>query len=316
MSRALRSFWGRQPLQSSIFYLPKIKKQVDLIIAAIQPDHIYCQLARMAPYAIGQPHAKTIDYMDAFAVGMQKRAAIVPWWQRGLYQLEARRMQRYEEQIFSAFDHHTIISEQDAALINARPIHIVPNGIDLDFFNPKELSIAKSYDIAFVGNMGYLPNIAAAEYLVNQVLPLVQRKRPETNVLIAGARPDDRVKRLANSNVTVSGWMDDIREGYASSNLFVAPLFNGTGQQNKILEAMAMKVAVVTSSEVNQAIGATDGQSIVLADDASNMAQSILRLLNDDGLKQELQGNAHTFVHERYSWASQNKKLIDLITKA
>jgi glycosyltransferase involved in cell wall biosynthesis len=156
--------------------------------------------------------------------------------------------------------------------------------------------------------MGYLPNVAAAEFLVNEVLP-----GTSCTAVIAGARPDTRVLSLASDLVTVTGWVDDIRESYADVCIFVAPLFNGTGQQNKILEAMAMGIPVVTTRAVNEAIGAEDGVEIVLAESADDFRKAIQDLLTDDDLIKRISASARSMVINKYSWQQQTAPLIDLL---
>ena len=129
---------------------------------------------------------------------------------------------------------------------------------------------------------------------------------------IAGARPDKRVKLLAGKNVTITGWIEDIREAYSSCKVFVAPLWSGTGQQNKILEAMAMGVPCVTSSAVNNAIGATHEQEIMVADTEEEFKVCIERLLNDVKFYMELKENALMFVRENYSWEQSVETLSKL----
>ena len=106
--------------------------------------------------------------MDAFGVGMERRADVVSGPLSLIYKLEANRMKRYERNIYNSFNNHTVISEQDKVQINTpknKDIEVVRNGIDVDFFIP--MGKEKTYDIGFVGNMGYPPNVDAAEYLIN-----------------------------------------------------------------------------------------------------------------------------------------------------
>lgn len=273
---------------------------------------LYCQLARMAHYIKDHNLPKGIDYMDVFSVGMAKRAKIVHPILSLLYQLEAKRTREYEQKIGPHFNFKTIISDQDKSLIGIKNMSVVPNGVDTSFFKPTP-STSLSYDLGFVGNMGYLPNVAAAEFLVNQIAPLIKRPSEPLRISIAGARPHIRVKQLQSDTVTIQGWVEDIRDAYKDIRVFVAPLFNGTGQQNKILEAMAMGIPVVTTSEVNHAIGAEAGKDISIANTATEFKQQIEALLKDPEKINTLSKNGLSFVREKYSWESQNNKLIKLI---
>ena len=309
----MRSLFNRTPFQVAIYHSRSIEKKIHRIIQQFQPDHIYCQLTRMSEYVKLIPIAKTLDYMDAFGIGMERRAEVVSGPLSMIYKLEASRMKRYEAEVYRFFDHHTVISDQDREQISKpeqEDITVVPNGIDTQYFSPIE--VEKQFDIGFVGNMGYPPNVDAAEYLINKIGPLLPG---EINYQIAGARPDKRVKLLGRKNVTITGWLDDVRTAYATCKIFVAPLWSGTGQQNKILEAMAMGIPCITTSAVNNAIGAQNHREIVVADSEKEFVKGIDRLLNDAQYYADIKENALMFVQENYSWQQSVDILNELFEK-
>ncbi|MEM7368892.1 MAG: glycosyltransferase [Bacteroidota bacterium] len=301
--RLFKGFILGHPFQTAYFYRRAALRELSRFVASCQPDLLYCQLLRMAPYAMATQLPRTLDYMDCFSMGMQRQAEKTAFPVNLIYRREARILKKYEAHIFSHFHHHSIISTQDRdhmSWASSQDIQVVPNGVDLDFFSP--LAIPPTYELVFVGNMGYFPNVQAAKYLVQKILPLVWQQHADCKVLIAGARPSPDVQRLAqDSRVTVSGWMEDIREAYASGHLFVAPLFTGSGQQNKILEAMAMGVPCLTSGLVNMAIGAKAGQSILLAETPETFAQQILSMLDQPSKLKEIRVNGLEFI-KRFSW--------------
>ena len=302
------------PLQVSYFYHPGFKKRIHSIIQAAQPDHVYCQLIRTAPYVEQLPIPKTLDFMDAFSVGMQRRAEQSRGLWRRLFQWEAQRLQAYESLAFRAFEHCTIISAQDRGLLafdGKEQVRIVPNGVDTDFFHPKFKS-KPTYHIAFVGNMGYHPNVKAAQFLVQKVLPILQKKRPGIQILIAGARPTAEVLSLQRDHVTVSGWVEDIRDAYGSAQLFVAPIFLGSGQQNKILEAMSMGLPCITTAQVNNAIHAPVNSTIFVAESEADFADEILKLLSDEDWQVKVGAAARTFVKQKYGWEHSVSVLAEL----
>jgi polysaccharide biosynthesis protein PslH len=314
-----KSLFDGRPAQVAYFYRRHIHQQIAALIAQEQPDQIYCQLLRMADYVRRSECPKTLDYMDAFSVGMARRAKESSPWLRPFFAWEARKVARYEAAIFPDFDTHTIISEQDRAhLPVAAPerIQVVPNGINLSFFTPPELSPEPRYDLVFVGNMGYFPNVRAARYLVGQVMPLVWAERPHTSVLLAGARPSAEVKALAQqAPVEVSGWVEDIRRAYLDGRLLVAPLFTGSGQQNKILEAMALGRPCLTTPMVNNAIGAEAEAQILLAEDAPAFAQQILALLPDGERRSQIGLAGMSYVREHFSWRRSVGLLEDVMAR-
>ena len=294
------------PLQIGYFFDKSIRQEIHAIASKEKPQHIFCQLIRMAEFVRDLNIPKTIDYMDTFSIGTKRWSDNANALIRPILKREHRKLVAYENAVFDDFDFHTIISEQDRDYLQMKDkqrVKIVPNGLDTSFFKPVPTA-KKEYDIAFIGNMGYIPNVEGARYLVQDILPLLIKQFPTIKILIAGARPTALVQSLASDNVTVTGWIEDIRQAYASAKLFVAPLFLGSGQQNKILEAMAMKIPCVTTTLVNNAIGATPDESIVLADDAVAFAKRISALLQQPNQIETISSAGLTYVQNHFSWES------------
>ena len=316
---ALRLMFGvfsDLPFQVLYFFNRKIKKEIHSIIKSVKPDFIYNQLLRTAEYTKDIESFKIIDYMDSFSQGMKKRLGNSSFPFSFIYNLEYKRLKAYETKIFSYYDKHLIISEQDrnsfAPSIKDR-INVMPNGVDIDFFCPGEY--AKVYDIGFVGNMGYRPNIIASEFLIKEIFPLLKNYYNNIRIVLAGARPHNRVKSLESDDVIVTGWVEDIRKPYGEAKIFVAPIFTGIGQQNKILEAMSMQIPVITTSGVNNAIGAKSGSELLIADNAKSFADHIIFLLENNQFAHDLGIKGRDFVKNNYSWDYQGKKVLELFSK-
>jgi glycosyltransferase involved in cell wall biosynthesis len=127
--------------------------------------------------------------------------------------------------------------------------------------------------------------------------------------MISGANPVNSVLSLANKNIHVSGWMDDIREAYWSSKIFIAPMQIGTGLQNKLLEAMAIGIPCVTTELANNALGATANEQILIGNTPEEIAHQIERLLTEPDLVIKISSNGRTFVTENYNWKTVSEKL-------
>jgi polysaccharide biosynthesis protein PslH len=314
ISNIIRTFFNGSPLQVGYFFNPSAKKRIDQLIRDIHPDHIFCQLVRVTEYVKHQSIPKTLDYQDVFSKGAERRSKTAPFYLKPVLMSEYKRLLRYEHDIFGFFDNKTIISVPDRDLIphpEKEKIAVVINGVDTDFFKP--LSVAKEFDIVFTGNMGYPPNVHAAEFLVKKILPLVHRKNPGTTVLLAGATPHSNVQALAGEHVKVTGWVDDIRDCYAKAKIFIAPMQIGTGLQNKLLEAMAMKIPSITSGLANSALLATPGKEILVGRTAEEFAGHILNLLENQEFSAALAENGYRFIHSNYNWKAATNKLEELI---
>lgn len=314
--RLIKGFFSDKPFQVLYFYDSATKHKIHALIRNENPDIIYNQLLRTAEYTKDLKHFKILDYMDCFSEGMKKRLGNSSFPFSAIYKEEYQRLKKYETNIFSFFNKHSIISRQDRDKFKKElreKIYIVPNGVDMQYFSPRINKV--EYELGFVGNMGYRPNIIASEYLVKEVLPELKKHNPDIKILLAGARPSIKVKNLASDNVEITGWVEDIRDAYSSIMVFIAPIFTGIGQQNKILEAMSMGIPVLTTPEVNKAIGAKNGEEVLVAKNKKEFVDHFLFLLNNPDKMETIGQKGRDFVKKTYSWDFQKQKLFSLFGK-
>lgn len=298
----IKAFLKQEPLQVGYFYSKKAHQKIQLIIQETKPDWCYAQLIRTAKY-IQYEKNNIIDYMDTFSKGIERRIDKFPFFIQPIVKREYKITQKYEHDIFKYFTHHTIITKNDRKYIkhiNKNDIKVVPNGVDTKYFQPNKRK-RKKFDLIFVGNMSYPPNIEAAVYLCEKIVPIIKKTHNDCKILIGGANPHHRVKRLQNKNIKISGWVNDIRDIYASGRIFVAPMFMGTGLQNKLLEAMAMGIPCITTKLANKALLANESQ-IIIAQNEIDFAKSCINLLKDEKLYKNLKNNGLNFVKKNYEW--------------
>jgi len=309
------SLWKRTPLQVAYFYNKKIGKDIQKSVANIKPDYIHCHLIRTTEYVKEITNIpKSLDFMDAFASGMQKRLNIeTNLFKKLLFRYEQKKLKAYEAKAFEYADRYCIISNQDKDAVHnpdSKPIEIVPNGVDFDMFFPRNEN--KTYDLVFMGNMTYPPNQVAVEFLQKEIMPLVLEKRPSTTLLIAGIGANG-IKKDHSKNVTIIEHFEHISDSIAFSKIMVAPMRISIGLQNKIIQALAMQVPCVVSPSSNKPIGATPGKSIIEAGSANEFSTEILALLDDESKLENIAINGHSFVKNHFSWEKQNNTLIRLI---
>lgn len=307
------AFFSGKPFQVGYFYSYSNQRKINQLLKTKDYKHIYNQLIRTTEYTKNlHLIPKTLDYMDALSSGIERRIKDQPFYKKWVFKMEANRLRKYEQHIFDFFENRTMISLQDADLIfhpDRKKITPVPNGIDQTFF--EDLDRPEKFDLVFVGNLSYPPNIKAVEFLANEILPNLQN----CSLLISGATPSKQVKKLASqsSQITLTGWVDDIRESYLNAKIFVAPMFIGTGMQNKILEAMALGTPSITTTLANNAIDGEHQNSIIVADTSLAMIEEINSLLKDQAARKEIANNAKSFVKKHYQWESATNILVKLI---
>jgi len=271
------TIFSTKPFQVAYFYQSSIHRKIKTLLSEIKPDFIYSQLIRTSEY-VKNYHAcsKTLDYMDAFSKGIERRMSSKKGIVRWVFKQEFQRLLNYERQIFEYFEHHTIISEQDRSFIahpRQKEISIIPNGVA--HFTPEKYKLIKKIDLLFTGNMGYPPNLEAALFIYQKVLPYLS---DTTTCLIAGVNPPISLRKIASETFRVSGWVEDMGECYAKSKIFIAPMFIGTGLQNKLLEAMAMGIPCITTTLANKALQATPNEEILIANSPAEFISQITNL--------------------------------------
>ena len=309
-----KAFFNKTPFQVHYFYQHKASKIIRKAIDNFQPDHIYCQLIRTAEYVKHlHQYSKTIDYMDALSAGMRRRLITSSIWLKPFIREEALRLNSYENLIFDYFDSHTIISEQDKQLIlheNRNKIEVIPNGVNAVFFQPQPQP--KLYDLAFTGNMSYPPNIDCALRIAHEILPLVHRTHPEVKLLIAGANPTTTIRQLAGSNITITGWLDDMRSAYNQSKIFLAPMRIGSGLQNKLLEAMCMNLPCITTPLAARPMNIAPNFHLLVEDSNEEIASKITYLLNHPDKAKEIANRGRDYVLSHFNWENSVEQLTQL----
>lgn len=313
----VRAFFTGLPMQCGYFYNRKAARKVNELIAKHKPDLLFGQLVRVAEYIRHNELPKAIDYQDVFSYGMKRRRDIASFLTKPVFNMEYKRLCRYEAAVFDEFQVKSIISQPDRDLI-PHPKHdeilIIPNGVDHEFFKPQQQE--KRYDIVFTGNMSYAPNVNAVDYLANEILPLVWKQVPNAKMYIAGASPDPKVKKAASERIVISGWLDDIRDAYAQSRVFIAPMRIGTGLQNKLLEAMSMHLPAITTPLANASLGAKPGEEILVGSNAEELAQHIITLLTDQDRAQHIAQAGYDFTNRVYDWGKATELLEEAMKNA
>jgi sugar transferase (PEP-CTERM/EpsH1 system associated) len=242
-----------------------------------------------------------------------------------IYDLEASRLAKYEQKVAEIFDHSLFVSQNEVDLFKRRNPHIknvsaISNGVDLEYFNSnlcdslqilmdgnkneRQQSISHHQPVLlFTGAMDYFANIDGVTWFANQVFPLIKKQIPGIKFYIVGSRPNKKVKALGGNNgIFVTGFVDDTREYLAKATVFVAPLRIARGIQNKILEAMAMGIPVVTTPQALQGIQAKIGKDLLVEEDPEGFACAVVRLIQDDRLREYLRNNGKNLLESKYSW--------------
>lgn len=304
---ALLNAWRRQPLQALYYRSAAMQRLIDRVRAGGQFDAVYVHLFRMAPYVAGVEGVyRIVDLTDVISVEIGRSMPYRGLASRLLYAAERPRIARFERQVAQQFEEVWLISEADRRILAgqcpAANIRVVTNGVDAARFYPTgQARYPRS--LVFVGHLRVFHNVDAVTHLARDILPLVRAQVPDCTLTIVGADPAPEVHRLAaDPAVTVTGFVPDLNQYLNQAALFVAPLRFAAGVQNKVLEAMATATPVVTTTLVNDGLGASAGEELIVADGAAATARQVVALLGDPSLASRIGQAGLAFVQRAYSW--------------
>lgn len=194
------------------------------------------------------------------------------------------------------------------------PCIVVPNGVDIEYFARGQSDSnedANAQQIIFTGTMNYFPNVNGAMYFARQCWPIIREHAPDATWNLVGKSPAASVADLARlPGVTVTGGVPDMRPYLTSAAVAIAPLRIGAGTRLKILEALAMGKAVVTTSIGCEGLAARDGEHVLIADDPEAFALAVVALLQDPARRRALGEAGRRLVEAEYSWERCGDKLL------
>ena len=317
---ALKHIVSRKPVQVMGYYLEEIHKWIRQNY--LNYDLIYCNHVRMAEYVQDIEYPKVIDFHDA--ISMHYRSAIKQakgFW-KAWYLWEKNRLLSYELECLSKFDKAFIVSQidKDYLLRNSNlkqpsvshcPITVIPMGVKNEVLLRPIYEGEEQNWIVFLGKMNYYPNEDAAIYFAKEIFPLVKEKIKDLEFVIVGAYPTKRVFKLEKiKDVRVTGFVEDPYEYLERAKVVVAPMRFGAGIQDKILEAMALRKAVVTTPLGAQGNEGEDGKHFVVADGREETVEKTLELLKDEEKRKKIGENARALIEEKYTWDVIGEKLL------
>jgi sugar transferase (PEP-CTERM/EpsH1 system associated) len=301
------------------FYSPALQRRIDALIDSVPFDCYFCFSSPMAEYLYRSRHAanriagalRVMDLIDIDSHKWRQYAAQAPFWQAWVYGLEARYLAAYERRMAQTFDQLYVVSEQERQLFpdatRMDKLLALSNGVDLEFFTPDFVSAGqgqlRGLSLVFTGVMDYWPNIQGITWFVERLLPRIQHAVPDAQLYIVGSRPTADVQKLTRSKgVNVTGYVDDVRHYIAAASVCIVPLTIARGIQNKVLEAMAMGKAVVTTAQAFEGLRAIAGEDIIVADGEEDFAAAVVSLMLDVGRARDIGARARARTVQNYAW--------------
>ncbi|MGQ8364679.1 TIGR03087 family PEP-CTERM/XrtA system glycosyltransferase [Glaciecola sp. 1036] len=265
-------------------------------------------LTRYARKLVSTKTQVLIDFMDVDSDKWAQYVASAKLPMKYIYARENKLIRKLELEAVANFDHLFLIAEAEVNLFEktvskTSKLKVLGNGIDFGLYFPVHREPKKSQEILFTGVMDYKPNIDAVKWFVSNCWKQIKEAKPNCKFIIGGMNPTSDILALKNiDGVEVTGFVDDIKPYFDSADLFVAPFQIARGVQNKVLQAMACALPVVSTSLGAEGINCIKGENILISDQASDFTASCLTLLTDENAKKAIGEAAHQLIVNHYSW--------------
>jgi glycosyltransferase involved in cell wall biosynthesis len=318
----IRAFAAGLPFEAVANWHPTLAQQLReaLLTPEDQPgyDLIHIEHLRAARFGLLEPGNVThptpvvwdaVDSASLFLNQVHQRSD--RWQDRFASRLERMRVELYESWLLEQFNQVLVTSRQDRDWMLAHQvpgkkparIDVLPNGVDLEYFHPQPFEAAEPNTIVLSGNMSLPANVAMAEHLVEEIMPLVWGRLSHVRVLIVGQNPLRRVRDLAkDARVTVTGTVEDIRPYLRRGVIAVAPLLFNLGIQNKILEAMASNRPVIASPQAISGLHVKPAEDVLVAEDSIQFAEMLIELLQQPDRQRQLAISGRAYVSQHHRW--------------
>ena len=226
--------------------------------------------------------------------------------------LEYARYRRFERACWQRADACVVTSEREVETVRTSapdtPLAVVPNAVDLDYFAPSSAPV-EPHSVIFSGTLNYRPNLDAARYLIDDIWPLVRQRYPDATLTLTGSHDGVDILPLTGPGIRLLGEVPDIRPYVSAAAAVAVPVRIGGGTRLKVLEALAMGKATVSTAAGSEGVAARDGEHLMIADDAPAFAARISEVFENPGLRSALGQAGRRLIETRYSWKLAGRRL-------
>jgi len=319
----IKNIFSPKPYTISKYHSQEIYKKIKKIIKNKNINIVFVDHLHMAYYGkmIKQDFPKikvvlrehNVEYIFWKRILKEERDI----FKKIFFWIQYRKVLNYEKKFFRIFDEYLMISPVDEK--NIKKISpqvrtkILPPAVDTKKFNLSNGIRVIPHSIVVLGNFAWLPNLNGVFWFFKNVWSIIKRDFPNTKLFIVGKNPPEELKKYQDEDVSVTGYVDDVRPWIAKVEVFIAPLFSGSGIRIKILEAMAMGKSIISTSLGAEGIDIENMKNIIIADNKEEFVKGVELLFTDKKIQENLSKNARTLVERKYSFEVIEKTLKQII---
>jgi len=310
---AVRSWlqaWAGLPLpapsQVSFYRSAAMRSLASRLVREERPEAVLPHAIRMAPYAAAlDAPVRVLWLADSLGLALGRSLGFSPWWKRPGIRWERHRVDRFSARLSPRFTETWAISPadlDDLRRIGCVRLALVTHGVDERLFDVVHRPAAAP-TVVFLGNLSVPHNVDGAIFAAREVWPVVRSTVPGARLRLVGASPTPAVHALAGlPGVEVTGPLPELLEMWASTDVLLASLRFSTGIQNKVIEAMAAGVPVVTTPWVAAGVQARDGDHVRVAEGAAALADAVVETLRSPAALAGRIARARAHVRGHFSW--------------
>jgi len=307
-----------KPITIAKYYSRRMQKILNSLLKSRNFDILHFEMLHTGQYLqnlkLDQQIKTILDQQNIDSVIWHRLAQTeLSYFRRIAFYWQYRSFLKYETYLCKRFDRCLCVSEEDMkSLIEICPdisAEVIPNGVDPDYFTPSEIAEDEN-QLVFTGSMDWQPNEDAVLFFCQHIFPIIKSELPHIRFFIVGSNPTGRVLDLRNiEGVNVTGLVDDVRPYIAESAVYVVPLRIGGGTRLKILQALAMKKAIVSTSVGYEGLDLEPDRDLIVSDEPGDFAARVIQLLRDKEMRKNLGENGRNLILRKYDWKSIASKL-------
>jgi glycosyltransferase involved in cell wall biosynthesis len=296
------------PFSSRVYRSPAALQRLRELAAGRRMDMLHVENTLLGDHVTGLPaEARVLMHHNVESDLFRQRAASDRVFARRLFtHIEAAKMRRFERQMGPRFGAHIVCSAGDAErlakIVDGARVCVVANGVDLDYFSPREPNEPRSPRVVHVGGLNWAPNLHGARWLVEEVWRRVRESVKEATLAFVGRTGEAPVSLWQSQGVSCLGEVEDVRPFYAGASLSVVPVHVGGGTRLKILNSWAMGTPVVSTTKGCEGLAARPGENLLVADTPDAFAAAVIRLLREPELGAALGAAGRRLVEAEYGW--------------
>jgi glycosyltransferase involved in cell wall biosynthesis len=314
---AICELFSRAPLPVVKYRTAGMRAKMRKLMQTHQYDLVHLDMLHLADYMdlCGNTPVALIEHNVEHVILDRRADNETRPLHRAYLRYQAAKLKSYEGRACQRAQHVVAVSELDAQQLRdlgpGARVTSVPNGVDTEYFRTSQTP-RKPTSLVFVGGFTWFPNLDAITYFCEDILPKLLKTIPDIQLTVIGKQPDTPVAQeiAKHPNVTLAGLVEDIRPDVDAAAAYIVPLRIGGGTRLKILDALSMSKAIISTSVGCEGLDVEDGKTIVIADTPDAFVQAIVKVLADPAWADTIGQQGRQLVESRYDWAAVAKTLM------